>query len=152
MSSPPFDATIELAPRASVRALTILFWLHVGVLALLLAVLRPGGGMAGFAAVVMLSWILTRRHPAFGFGPNALVRMSWLADGTWSLHDARGARWDAELLGNTVVHDRLLVLNFRLQDGVKRTRIVLGDELSAEQFRRLRARLELARTQGGGPG
>lgn len=149
MSSPPFDATIELAPRASVRALTILFWLHVGVLAVLLAVLRPGGGMAGFAAVVMLSWILTRRHPAFGFGKNALVRMTWNGDGTWSLKDARGARWDAELLGNSVVHERLLVLNFRLQDGDRRTRIFLGDELEAEQFRRLRARLGLLRAQGG---
>lgn len=143
MSSPPFDATIELAPRASLRALTILFWLHVAVLAALLVVLRPGPGMAGFAGLVLVSWILTRRHPAFGFGKNALVRLAWHAEGGWSVHDARGARWDAELLGSSFVGEAALVLNFRLQDGEKRTRILLGDELDAEPMRRLRARLRL---------
>jgi toxin CptA len=149
MSSPPFDATIELAPVPSVRALTILFWLHVGVLAVLLAVLRAGPGMAGLAALVALSWILTRRHAAFGFGPNALTRLTWHTDGQWTLHDARGARWDgAELLGSSVVHDLLLVLNFRLPDGGRRVRALLGDELGPEPFRRLRARLRMGRSAG----
>jgi toxin CptA len=146
MSSPPFDATIELAPRPSVRALTILFWIHTGVLALVLIALKPGGGMAAFAALAALSWIMTRRHPVFGFGPNALTRLTWHAEGTWTVHDARGARWDAELLGNTLVHDRLLVLNFKLQDGDKRSRALLGDELDADLLRRLRARLRLERS------
>lgn len=143
MSSPPFDSTLELAPRPSVRALTLLFWLHVGVLGLVLVALKPSGGMAGFAALTALSWIMTRRHPVFGFGPNALTRLTWHADGTWTVHDTRGARWDAELLGNSLVHDRLLVLNFKLQDGDKRTRALLGDELDADLLRRLRARLRL---------
>ena len=145
MSSPAFDATIELAPRPSVRALTLLFWLHVAILALLLVAVRPGPGMAALAAIVALSWVMTRRHPVFGFGPNALSRLTWHAGGQWSVHDTRGARWDAELLGSSLVHDRLLVLNFRLQDGARRTRALLGDEPDAELLRRLRARLRLER-------
>lgn len=149
MSSPPFDATIELAPRSSVRALTILFWVHVVVLGALLLALHPGPGMAGMAALVALSWLMTRRHPVFGFGPNALSRLTWHADGKWTLHDTRGARWDdVELLGSSLVHDRLLVLNFRLPGGERRSRALLGDELEAEPLRRLRARLRLE--QGGG--
>jgi len=147
MSSPSFDATIELQPRPSLRALTLLFWLHVGVLGALLFVLRAGPGMAGLAAIVALSWIMTRRHPVFGFGPNALARLTWHADGTWSVHDTRGARWEAELLGSSLVHEYLLVLNFKLQDGTRRSRALLGDELEPEQLRRLRARLRLERGQ-----
>ena len=146
MSSPPFDATIELALRPSVRALTLLFWLHAAVLGLALLALRPGPGLAVIAALVALSWILTRRHPVFGFGPNALARLTWHAGGPWSVHDVRGARWDGvELLGRSLVHDRLLVLNFRLPDGATRVRALLGDELDEEALRRLRARLQLLR-------
>ena len=50
MSSPPFDATIDLAPRASLRALSLLFWLHTAALVLALIALRPGLPMALFAA------------------------------------------------------------------------------------------------------
>src|SRR5689334_4850367 len=144
MSSPPFNATIDLAPRPSLRALTLLFWLHTGVLALLLVALRPSPGMAGLAMLVAVSWIATRRQAVFGFGPNALVRLTWHAEGSWTVHDARGARWDnVELLGSSVVHDRLLLLNFRLPGGERRSRALLGDELEEELLRRLRARLRM---------
>ena len=146
MSSPPFDATIELALRPSTRALTLLFWLHAAVLGLAMFALRPGPGMAAIAALAALSWILLRRHPVFGFGPNALARLTWHADGPWTVHDVRGARWDGvELLGSSLVHDRLLVLNFRLPGGEWRARALLGDELDEEPLRRLRARLMLLR-------
>jgi toxin CptA len=147
MSSPAFGATIDLSPRASVRAVTVLFALHVAVLLLVLVALRPGGGMALIAGLVLLSWILVRRHPVFGYGPNALVRLTWDVEGRWSVHDRRGARWDAELLSSSLVHERLLVLNFRLQDGTRRARALLGDELDPESLRRLRARLALERRQ-----
>jgi hypothetical protein len=35
------------------------------------------------------------------------------------------------------------VLNFRLKDGTRRTRAVLGDEVDEDALRRLRARLSL---------
>ena len=150
MSSPAFDATIELAPRPSVRALTLVFGLHVVLLALLLFALQPGPGMAGLAGLTAVSWVAMRRHPVFGFGPNALSRLTWHADGAWSVHDTRGARWDGvKLLGSSLVHDRLLVLNFKLPDGERRTRALLGDELPDEQLRRLRARLRLERGASG---
>lgn len=143
MSSPPFDATLELAPRPSVRALTILFALHAAVLALLLLALRPGFGMVLLAAAVAGSWFWLRRHPAFGFGPRALARLTWHADGRWSLQEAGGKRHEAVLEGSSLVHDRLIVLNFELQGGGRRSRALLGDELEAEPLRRLRARLRM---------
>ncbi|MGH8029792.1 MAG: protein YgfX [Arenimonas sp.] len=159
MSSPPFDATIDLAPRPSLRALAILFWLHTAILALALVALPPGPPLALLAAAVAVSWFLTRRHPVFGHGRRALTRLTWHADGTWTLHDAAGARFEGELQGSSLVHDWLLVLNFRLEgDGrppglesgprhsrkALRTRALLGDEIDAQALRRLRVRLRLA--------
>lgn len=143
MSSTPFDATIDLAPRGSLRALTLLFWLHAGALGALLFALRSGPGLAGGAALVALSWMWARRHPVFGFGPRALTRLTWHAGAQWTLHEASGANYEAELQGNSLVHDALLVLNFRLKDGRTRSRALLGDELEPELLRRLRARLAL---------
>lgn len=143
MSSPPFDATIDLAPRPSLRALTWLLWIHTAVLVLALAAMPPGPGMAVLAVAVALSWLWARRHAAFGHGPRALTRLTWHADGSWRVSDASGAQHGAELLGSSLVHPALLVLNFRLEGGGRRSRALLGDEVDEESLRRLRARLAL---------
>ena len=145
MSSSPFDATIDLALRPSTRAVVWLFWLHAGVLALAFAAAPPGPPMVAMALAVAASWFWTRRHAVFGHGRRALARLTWHADGTWLLHEATGAKLEAELLGDSLVHDALLVLNFRLKDGARRSRAVLGDEADEESLRRLRARLALAK-------
>lgn len=141
MSSPPFDASIDLAPRPSVRALTILFWLHAGVLVLLMLTLRPGFGLALLGLGVAGSWFWLRRHPAFGFGRRALARLTWHSDGRWTLHEGGGQRHEALLAGDSRVFGHLIVLNFALRGGGRRTRLLVGDELDAELVRRLRARL-----------
>ena len=142
MSSPPFDATIELALRPSLRALAWLFWIHTAVLGLALLALGSGTPLVAVVVLVAASWFWTRRHPVFGHGPRALARLTWRADGAWLVHDAAGAH-EAELLGDSLVHPLLLVLNFRLKDGTRRTRALLGDETDADLLRRLRARLSL---------
>jgi toxin CptA len=140
MSSTPFDATIDLALRPSLRALTILFWLHAGVLVLAVLSMPQGPVTMGLAALVAVSWIWTRRHYVFGFGPRALTRLTWHASGGWTVHDTAG-HYDVQLEGNSVVHDLLLLLNFRLENGSRRSRAILGDEVDPDLIRRLRARL-----------
>ncbi|MCI0750100.1 MAG: hypothetical protein L0Y32_06115 [Nevskiales bacterium] len=141
MSSSNFNATLDLAPRPSLRALRILFWLHLVVVALALFGVEPGWVMAALVLAVAGSWLYVRRHPVFGLGPRALTRLTWHADGSWTLHEASGAQAQAELLGNSLIHPRLLVLNFRLKNGGTRHRMLLRDELDPEPFRRLHARL-----------
>lgn len=148
MSSPSFDATIDLAPRPSLRALHLLFWLHVGPLVLMLAALEPGPAITVLAAALGASWLWLRRHPAFGYGPRALARLTWHQDGSWTLHPAAGGALEGSLAGNSLLNARLIVLNFNLKQGGQRTRVLLGDELEPELQRRLRARLNQSAPAG----
>ncbi|MGH8429375.1 MAG: protein YgfX, partial [Solimonas sp.] len=141
MSSNSFAATIDLNLRPSQRAHRLLFLLHVVPLVLLLFAMQPGTPMMLVAGGFGLSWLWLRRHAVFGFGPRALARLVWQAEGQWLVFDQAGRKSDAELLGYSCVHSRLMVLNFRLKSGEHRTRVVLGDELGADPLRRLRARL-----------
>ncbi|MGH8456066.1 MAG: protein YgfX [Stenotrophobium sp.] len=148
MSSNSFAATIDLQPRPSMRAFRWLFWLHVTPLALIPFAMQPGPMMWVLLGLIALSWMGLRRHPALGFGPKAITHLIWHAEGGWMLHDGAGRHSEAELLGNSYVHPKLLVLNFRLKSGRRRTRLLLGDELDADLLRRLRARLAVEKVKG----
>lgn len=139
MSSSSFASTVDLSLRSSARAHQILFWLHVLPLVLLGFGGAPGAAQVGIAFGIALSWIWLRRHPAFGHGPKAITRVTWHAEGNWTLHFGERS-FDAELLGNSYVNASLSILNFRV--GKRRyTRALLGDETTPEALRRLRARL-----------
>lgn len=143
MSSNRFAGTIELAPKPSARAVIALFWVHSLPLALLLATPLDRWVMTGLVVAIGLSWWWLRRHPAFGYGPRALVRLVGDADGTWQLETAAGAKHEAHLLGSSLLAGPVMVLNFRTSDR-RLSRILLGDELPAEQLQALRARLDAA--------
>lgn len=122
-------------------ALKWVFALHVLPLVLIPFVVPEGPVLLALVAGFGASWFWVRRHPALGFGPRALVRMVWHPDNHWTVYNAGGHHADVELMRGSYVHPRLLVLNFRLPSGKRRTRILLGDELSPDLLRRLRARL-----------
>jgi hypothetical protein len=141
MSSNGFSTSLDLSLRPSVRAVLVLSVLHVA--AIVLAVLAGPPKWAGLliAFLFLLSWFSLRRHPVFGYGPKALNHLILHAEGGWTVENAGGSREDAELLGSSVVQSWIIVLNFRLKDGARRSRAVVGDELDADALRRLRARL-----------
>jgi toxin CptA len=141
MSSNSFAGTIDLTLRPSVRALKWLFALHLLPVAVIPFAMEPGQPMILLAAAFAVSWMWLRRHPVFGFGPRALVRLMWHAEGHWTVREHSGLSAEAELLGSSYIHPRLLVLNFRLKDGSRRSRAILGDEASEAQIQRLQARL-----------
>ncbi|MBL6750342.1 MAG: hypothetical protein ISP90_07450 [Nevskia sp.] len=141
MSSAASGATLDLRLRASARALRWLVALHAGAILLTLAARPPHWAGLGMAILFAASWASLRRHPAFGYGPRALARLVRHPDGNWTLENAAGAQDGAELLGSSAVLGELIVLNFRLKSGARRSRVLLGDETDAESLRRLRARL-----------
>lgn len=143
-SSSSFGATIDLQLRPSLRVLKLLFVLHLVPVGILPFAMQPGQPMILLAAAFAVSWLWLRRHPVFGYGQRALVRLTWPAEGGWTLREQSGLSAEAELLGNSYVHPRLMVLNFKLKDGTRRSRALFGDEATPAQLQRLRARLSAA--------
>jgi toxin CptA len=137
-----FGATVDLRLRPSTGALRVIFAVHVACLALLPLAMQPGWPLIVLVAAFGVSWFWLRHHPALGFGPRAITRLVWHADGSWSLFfgDREGK---AELLPNSLTHPWLLVLNFRAGNGKRYARVIAGGEAEAEPLRRLRARLKL---------
>lgn len=147
MSSSSFESTVDLTLLSSPLAHQLLFWLHVLPLLMIGFGGGSGSGQLVVAFAIGLSWLWTRRHPAFGHGPRAITRITWHADGRWNIQVGSQVV-EAELQGNSYVHRVLMVLNFRV--GTRRfTRILLGDETSEDPLRRLRARLATRRTATG---
>lgn len=141
MSSSGFSTSLDLSPRPSVRAVAWLSALHIAAIVLVVLSGPSKYVGVGMAFLFLLSWFSLRRHPAFGYGPRALARLIRHAEGGWTLESQREGRQDAELLPGSVVQSWIVVLNFRLASGGRRTRVLLGDELAPELQRRLRARL-----------
>lgn len=139
----PSAINAEVTPRPSYKALHVLLPLHAVPLAAV--PLFYHGSLLWppllLAALVAVSWLYVRRHPVLGFGPRALTRIIAHDNGDWLVEDAAGHRQGAHLAGNSVVMARMMLLNFRLADGHRRSRLLLGDEAGAEALRRLRAYL-----------
>lgn len=134
-------AALELILKPSARAHHLLFWIHILPLVLLPLTMQTGVLMLTIAAGIAGSWIWVRRHPAFGYGPMAIRRILAQADHRWTIETSAPKPVAAELLSSSYVHPRVLVLNFRVASGQKRSRVLLGDEVSPELLRKLRARL-----------
>ncbi|WP_293372527.1 protein YgfX [Nevskia sp.] len=143
MSSNAFSATLDLRPRPSLRGMQLIVGLHVLAASLAMIAQPPDHMGLLLSGLLLISWFSLRRHPVIGFGKKALIRLTWHADSPkWSLETAAGEASDATLLPSTLVTRHLLVLNFKLADGRRRSRALVGDELDPELLRRLRARLK----------
>lgn len=141
MSSSNSASTVDVRLQPSLRAFQAVFVLHLFPAGLIPFAMQPGTPMLLLIAAIGASWLWLRRHPAFGYGARAISRITAHADGHWTIGDARAEAQAAELLPHSLVHPWLLVLNFRLADGSRRTRVMAGDEADADALRRLRVRL-----------
>jgi len=143
-SSNSFASTVDLSLQPSHRALRAIFLLHIVCLGLLPFSMQQGWPMLVLACAFALSWLSVRRHPVLGFSAQAITRMVWHADGTWTVYRGRGQPVAADLLAGSLVHPWLLLLRFRLESGASVARLIAGDELAPEALRRLRARLSVS--------
>lgn len=142
MSSSSFSATLDLALKPSLRAVQAMLVLHLFAITLAFLAEPPKGLGIVLSLLILASWFRLRRPASAGFGAAAITRLVWHAEGgLWRVETASGHASEAELLGSSLVWPRLIVLNFKLKEGGKRTRLFLGDEIDAESLRRLRARL-----------
>lgn len=145
MSSAGFSDSLELRPGRSARLHRSVFALHALALGVLPWSMAPGLPMVAIAAGLAVSWWVGTRHAAFGAGPRALQRLIWHPDDHWTIFTAAGRRSDARLRPDSIVRGPLLILRFDVEGSrtPALTRLLCGDELDAEAWRRLRARLSV---------
>ena len=145
MPSPGFADSLELRPGRSAGLHRFLWVLHALALIILPLAMQRGPAMLVLAGAIGASWWLSRRHPAFGAGRRALVRMIWHPDGRWTVYAAADRHDGVRLRGDSLIRGPLLILRFEDAESHRclGTRILLGDELPPEQLRRLRARLSV---------
>ena len=100
---------------------------------------------AGLIAVLSLSLALQRwRNRSDGSG--FVARIEWI-DGRWRLETGDGTTDHAELISG-YAHAALVVLNFRLENGQRRSLTLLPDSASPDALRRLRVWLRVSRDTG----
>lgn len=139
--------SVDVVLKPSAQAHRLLFWLHILPLALLPFSMEPGPIMLALACVIAGSWAMLRRHPSFGFGPKAIVRIvASPGEDRWQVANPAGTLFDSKLEASSSVYSRLVILNFLVGDKRRRrTRILFGDEAGETALRRLRVRLGEAR-------
>jgi len=80
--------------------------------------------------------------------PRAVVALTCDRDGAWLLELGDGQVLGAELRPGALIHPRLMILSFRgSQSGLNV--VLTGDNVDADQVRRLRVRLRLSSTGDG---
>jgi len=141
---------VIVEPRPS-RQLLIggaILHLSAGVAVVLSSV--PTGIKAGFIAALGLS--LARLEFRYGMAQSrGFIARIELLDGRWRLETGDGGVQSARLIGG-YAHPLLVILNFRLERGSRRSLALLPDSADAQSLRRLRALLRIGPNGGSSGG
>ena len=116
----------HLAAGAAVILSSVPIWIKVGFVA---------------SVAVSLAWVGYRYGYRQGRGFIARIE---LLDGCWRLETGDGATYQADLIGG-YAHPAIVILNFRLEKGRRRSLTLLPDSADPDALRRLRVWLRVAR-------
>jgi hypothetical protein len=103
----------------------------------------PGWLSIVLSVAVLANFYTTFSVHVLGRGKYALLNMVWTDEGDWTLINGEGHKLNAALLPSSYVHTHLVVLNFHIQEGGRRTSILLRDSLDSKTFRDLLVRMRL---------
>ncbi len=143
MSSKKYDQPLHLQPRSSRHLSLVLFFLHGMALVVAANLTVPGWLTIVLSVAILANFYTTFNVDVLGRGKYALLNMVWSDDGEWTLINGEGQELRADLQANSYVHTQLVVLNFRLLEGGRRTAILLRDSLDSKTFRDLLVRMRL---------
>lgn len=90
------------------------------------------------AILIHAGFMLRRYLPRFN--PDLVREIILAADDTWRIRDGHGRCHAAELLTDTFLHPRLVVLRLRCANGLHRA-VIIRDRYNEAMLRRLRVRL-----------
>ena len=143
MSSKKYDQSLHLQPRSSRYLSLALFFLHGIALVVAANLTIPGWLSIVLSVAVLANFYTTFTVHVLGRGKYALLNMVWSDEGDWTLINGEGQELRASLLPSSYVHPHLVVLNFHIAKGGRRTAILLRDSLDSKTFRDLLVRMRL---------
>lgn len=135
-----FNTKLQL--HTSYNLLILLLILHLGALCIIGLVKLPILVKLMLIPLVSLGGYCSIKQHVFLRGRQSIIQFWQERDGSWQLQDFAGTVWSAKLSPNSICTLYGLLLNFKLDNKHKHTAIIiLRDALSADEFRRLRVKL-----------
>jgi len=143
VSSKKYGQSLHLQPHSSRHFSMALLFLHGLALIVAANLTVPGWISIILSVAILANFYTTFTVHVLGRGKNAILSMVWDDDGEWKLINGEREELVANLLPNSYVHTQLIVLNFLLEQGGRRTAILLKDSLDHKSFRDLLIRMNL---------
>lgn len=143
MSSKKYAQPLHLEPRTSIQLSVALLLLHGLGLLVVMNLNMPIWASMLVSAAILLNFYTTFSTHVLGRGKLAILSLVWEDEGEWKLMMSDAEQFIARLLPNSYVHTRLIVLNFRLENGGRRTSILLPDSLDKTTYRKLLVRMRM---------
>ena len=143
MSSKKSGQSLHLQPRSSMHLSLALMFLHGMALVVAANLTVPGWLSMVLSVAILANFYTTFTVHVMGRGKYALLNMFWSHDGDWTLVNGEGQELKAMLLPSSYVHTYLVVLNFHIKEGGRRTAILLRDSLDHKTFRDLLVRMRM---------
>lgn len=143
MSSKKSAPPLHLEPRISLQLSMLLLIVHGLALIAIMALTLPVWVYLALVTLVILNFYITFNHHVLGRSRKAVLSMVWGGEGEWSLMTADGEVHEAKLLPGSYVHPLLVILNFILNGGSRRTVVLLKDSLDQNTHRKLLSRMQL---------
>lgn len=137
MSSNPFSHNLIIRPEPSRLLAILLLGAHV-LSAAVLVVLRVELWVLVLAAtLILMSLTHTLRVHVLRRGAKAMRQLVLKPEGGWTVWDGTGRQWAATLRPDWFAHPKLVVLNLTLEQGGRRSLVLLPDSVPQEGMRRL---------------
>lgn len=142
MSSQRSAPPLQIDLRASSLLTVMVMVLHVA--AMLLVLWLPLAG--GWRVLLTIAIIYSAGHAlvfhVLRCTATSPRRLIWHGDGHWTLISRNGRQSPVDLLTDSYVHARLVILNLR-RDGHRLSLVLMPDAVNRQLLRRLRLRLLL---------
>jgi len=145
MSHIAYASPLVLEPGVSRYLISYLVVIHGLALAVVAAPLNmPAVFRVALAVVIVISFIWQWRRTRLN-NPARIYRLMWEVDDDWTLWCNDSSEIVGQLRPESYESTWLVILRLQLQQGGRRTIVILPDMLDRQSFRRLRVRLRQTR-------
>lgn len=145
MSHIAYASPLVLEPGVSRYLISYLVVIHGLALAVVAAPLNmPAVFRVALAVVIVISFIWQWRRTRLN-NPARIYRLMWEVDDDWILWCNDSSEIVGQLRPESYESTWLVILRLQLQQGGRRTIVILPDMLDRQSFRRLRVRLRQTR-------